>query len=210
MASIANERLRVAAMNGDVSGIAAALLAGADLEALDGAYVMTPLQWAARYGHVAAIAALLAAGAQVDGVHRSGNMPLLNAASNGHAAAIDALLAAGADVNRANNCGHTALHCASDAGHVDAARVLLRAGARSDVVNCYGVRPIDRVRVLVAVAQYCHAAVPPRCNAQVCIVAYASTSAAPALRALFASAAPWSRRRPVALACYGVEWEWEA
>jgi hypothetical protein len=30
-----------------------------------------------------------------------------------------------------------------------------------------------------------------------------------ALRALLAAAAPWSRRRPVAIACYAVGWEWE-
>jgi hypothetical protein len=48
----------------------------------------------------------------------------------------------------------------------------------------------------------------PRCYAQVC-ASIIDKSKMPALQALLAAAAPWSRRRPVALACYGVEWEWE-
>jgi hypothetical protein len=39
---------------------------------------------------------------------------------------------------------------------------------------------------------------------------FTGMSNAAALRALFASAAPWSRRRPVAIACYADAWEWEA
>jgi ankyrin repeat protein len=208
----ANERLCDAADRGDVAGIAAALLAGADLEALDGAYVMTPLQWAAYTGHVAAIAALLAAGARVDGTDLDGSTPLIYAAIHGHTSATDALLAAGADMHRVDRNGDTALHLTSSYSHVDAARLLLDAGARADVRSNDNKRPIDVVRTparsLDAPASYCHAAALPHRHAQAC--QYRDMSARPAVRALFASAAPWSRRRPVAVACYGVEWEWEA
>jgi ankyrin repeat protein len=205
MASDANERLRDAAGLGDVAGIAAALLAGADPNApLSG---RTPLHRAAHYGHVAAIAALLAAGARMDGADSYGTTPLMEAAQNDRTAAIDALLAAGVHVNRATPSGHTALHYAGMWSRLDTARVLLEAGARTDVRNRDGKRPIDvvcandvawRTRRFVAMRSPC---------AQVLGHDAATKSS---LRALLTSAAPWSRRRPVALACYGVDWEWEA
>jgi hypothetical protein len=145
MASEPNERLCSAARRGDVAGIAAALLAGADPNAFDG-FGETPLHYAAGGGYVGAIAALLAAGARVNGATRDGTTPLMNAAFNGGIAAIDALLAAGADVHRANNKGYTALHRASYKGHLGVARVLVEAGAQTDVRNKHGERAIDIVR----------------------------------------------------------------
>jgi hypothetical protein len=210
MASEAFRRLCSAAERGDVAGIASALMAGADPNALVNNW--TPLQRAAGEGHVAAIAALLAAGARVDGTKRRGWTPLIYAAFSGRTAAIAALLAAGADMHRVDHSGDTALHYAVMWGRLDAARLLVEAGARTDMRNSDGTRPIDVVRAplarsLDAAAQWCHAAVPVR-RAQMC--AFGAKSNEPALRALFACAAPWSRRRPVAIACYGVEWEWEA
>jgi ankyrin repeat protein len=211
MASRANRRLCRAAENGDAADIADALLAGADPNALVGDW--TPLQWAAYTGHVAAIAALLAAVARVDGANRYGTTPLITAAQNGHTAAIDALLAAGADVHRADRHGDTALHFGSICGRLDVARVLVEAGARADMRTKGGQRPIDVVgaptRTLGAAAHLRHRVAPPRRLAQVC-ARTRDKSNEPALRALFASSAPWSRRRPVAIACYGAEWEREA
>jgi ankyrin repeat protein len=135
-----------AAGHGDVAGIAAALLAGANPNAFEGTSDWTPLQWAAACGHVAAIAALLAAGAHVDGMFRDWT-PLILAASDGCTTAIDALVAAGADVHHASSDGDTALHRASYKGHPDASRALLDAGARTDLCNKRGERPIDVVRV---------------------------------------------------------------
>jgi ankyrin repeat protein len=146
MASEANERLCDAAMGGDVAGIAALLLAGADPDAFEGTGDMTPLLWAAYHGHVAVIAALLAAGARVDGASSYGTTPLMGAAESGQAAVVAALLAAGADVHRVNNGGDTVLHLASRWGPMDSARVLLDAGARTDVRDKFGNRPMDRVR----------------------------------------------------------------
>jgi uncharacterized protein len=147
MASEANERLCRAAERGDVAEMVHLLAVGADPDAPDGMYGMTPLQLAAFEGHGAAIAALLAAGARVDGVDSSvGNTPLMYAASAGHAAAFTALLAAGADVNYRDNDDDTALHRASLFGRLDAARVLVEAGARTDVRNEDGRLPIDLVR----------------------------------------------------------------
>jgi ankyrin repeat protein len=217
MASEANERLRDAAMDGDAAGIAAALLAGADPSVALGDW--TPLRWAAASGHVAVIAALLAAGARVDGADSSGSTPLIVASVGGHPAAIDALLAAGADVHRPNNSGYTALHLACTRGKLDAAHVLLEAGARTDVRNrdgMYSQRPLDEVRApahsfarLLRLRDRDTSLRRPRCLTQVCKWT-SEKSNKPALTALLASAAPWSRRRPVALACYADVWEWEA
>jgi ankyrin repeat protein len=195
-----------------VAGIRTALLAGANPNAFEGTDGWTPLQWAALHGRVAAIAALLAAGARVDGPDYNGTTALMRAALSDHTAAVAALLAAGADVHRATTSGHTALHTASTCGHLDAARLLLRAGARADVCTKNGRRPIDEARApacsLDASALSHHAAAPLHRRAQAC--QYSNKSAVSNLRALFASAAAWSRRRPVALACYGMEWDWEA
>jgi hypothetical protein len=144
MASEVNERLHRAAMDGDVEGIAAALLAGADPEAFVNTW--SPLHWAANNGHIAAIAALLKAGARVDGANSKGYTPLMRAAPFGNTAVIDALLSAGADVHRADKRGNSTLHCATMWGSVNTVRALLEAGARTDVRDKEGKRPIDVVR----------------------------------------------------------------
>jgi ankyrin repeat protein len=145
MASEAKERMCLALMHGDVAGVAAALLAGADPNALVGDW--TPLHDAAAYGVVAAIDVLLAAGARLHFAGRHGFTALMNAALMGQTAAVDALLAAGANVHDAGENGNTVLHWASRSGHLDTARALLEAGARTDLRNKEGKRPIDVVRL---------------------------------------------------------------
>jgi uncharacterized protein len=210
----ANEQLCDAAERGYVAEIERQIGAGADPNKLVRAvfYDCTPLQCAARKGHLAAIVALLKAGARVDGADSSGLTPLMYAAVGGHTAATDVLLGAGADVHRASNHGNTALHWASRNGHSDAARVLLEAGARADVRDRDSKRPIDLVRAPLVCS------LRPRDSitslgrrvapAQVCDGGNKHNKAA--LRALLAAAAPWSRRRPLAIACYADAWEWEA
>jgi len=144
-----DQQLCDAARGGDVEGISLALLAGADVNANEGSWRMTPLQSAARNGHVATVEALLAAGAHVDGVDALGWTPLMFAAFTGHAAVVSAQLAAGADVHRVDRGGDKALHWACFHGHVDCARALLDAGARADVRNRHGRRPIDVVSAVL-------------------------------------------------------------
>jgi ankyrin repeat protein len=206
MAREVDRRLSEAARLGNVAGIERLIAAGAHPNVFEGMDEWTPLLWAASFGHVAAIAALMKAAARVDVASSYGTTPLMGAAQSGQAAAVAALLAAGADVHRVNNGGDTALHLASRWGHFGAARVLLRAGVWADVRNKSGERPIDAVRTLVWWLRDRPQLLPRRC-AQVWAKDEAGKAA---LRSLFASAAPWSRRRPVALACYAVGWEWEA
>jgi ankyrin repeat protein len=145
MESEANDRLIEAVRRGDVAGIAAALLAGADPNAV--VQNLTPLQRAALGDHVAVIGALLSAGARVDGADSYSTTPLMYAALYGRTAAVDALLAAGADIHHQDSSGYTALHYTSSNGHLDGSRMLLEAGARMDVRDKRGERPIDVVRV---------------------------------------------------------------
>jgi hypothetical protein len=209
MANVNNKLCR-AAERGDDAEIERQIAAGADPNVNEGTGKWTPLQEAARKGHSAAISLLLKAGARVDGAHSSGNTPLMCAALYGRTAAVNALLAAGADVHGADIIGHTALHRALMWGNVDTSRVLLEAGARTDVRNSDDQQPIDVVRCaacpLGAAARSCLAATSSRCHAQIA----GSESTRAAICALFASAAPWCRRRPAAIACYAGGWEWEA
>jgi ankyrin repeat protein len=208
----ADDKLCRAAMHGDVAEMERQIAAGADPNAFEGTLSWTPLQRAAENGHVAAIAALLKAGARVDGTDSFGYTPLMWAIFHDHGAAVDALLAAGADVHCATrHDGYTALHRASTNGRLGAARMLLEAGARTDARDERGKRPVDDVRVLLARSsgqRHCVVLLLHCRHVQVC--RHSSTTHGAALRVLLASAAPWSRRRPVAIACYAVGWEWEA
>jgi uncharacterized protein len=209
--SSANKKLVDAAESGDVPEIERQIAAGADPNAL--LWGWTPLQRCVQHGHIAAIAALVRAGAHVDGANSYGETPVIMAAYTGCASVIEALVAAGADVHRVRIDGHTALHFASMGGHPDAARALLEAGANANVPNKAGMPPIDVVRCaarsLVAAAHSRHAAAPPLRHAQVCLWTNSKSNEA-ALREVLTAAAPWSRRRPVAVACYADVWEWEA
>jgi ankyrin repeat protein len=208
--SSADAKLCEASMYGDVPEIERQLAAGANPNAFDGTPTRTPLREAARNGHTAAIAVLLKAGARVNGADGDGYTPLMYAARNGCATAVHTLVAAGADIHRADKDGDTALHWASMNGRFNAARVLVVVGAWADVTNKWGKRPVDKVRAprpsLIAALRLRHATAPPRRRAQICALTRNKSEGA-ALRTLLTSVATWSRRRPVAIACYGVRWE---
>jgi hypothetical protein len=206
----ASERLCRAAESGDVPAIQDAIAAGADVNVHEGTRERTPLFRAVSGRHVAAIVALLRAGAHVDCSSLSGATPLIMAALGSNPAAVDALLVAGADVHRCENDHNTALHIACLYGRLDNARLLLDAGAKTDVCGNGGELPVQKVRGFHA---NCGGAVASRCPlplprqvAQVCKVGNEPNAAA--LRALIASTAPWSRRRPLAVACYADVWDW--
>jgi uncharacterized protein len=201
-----DRELAHAAMRGDVAEIERLVAAGADPSALVDDW--TPLHRAAQRRGIDAVAALLAAGARVDGANRNSHTPLMFAAVKDHTATVNALLAAGADVHHADRDGFTSLHGASIWGHADAARALLDAGARTDARRTDGKRPIDVVRVPDRCGCSGAIASPASGCAQVCSWVKRKSNAA-VVHALLAAAETWARRRPVAVACYGVGWEWE-
>jgi uncharacterized protein len=206
MASDEDVRLRGAAKSDHVLGMLRLIELGADPNAFLGTAEWTPLMWAANNGHVAATDALLKAGAHVDGSDAIGWTPLMLAAEHDHTGVMHCLLDAGAQLHRITNLGVTALHNASQWGRVKATRVLLEAGADVEARNWRRQRPIDIVRSLLACPFATVVTLPCTCS-QVCTYA-SDTSVAASLRALIASTAPWSRRRPVTVACYADVWDW--
>ena len=125
--------LQLAAMNGDLKGIASAVEAKVPIDALGGSR-MTALGIASMYGKLDALRALLKAGASV-AVDQDGESILAVAAHEGHAAVVDALIAAGADVNAKNKDGLSPLMMAAGSNRVGAVRALVSKGAEVNATN---------------------------------------------------------------------------
>jgi ankyrin repeat protein len=121
--------LHVAAEEGDVAGVRAALVQDIDVDALDG-NGRTALHLAALNGHVKVVELLLAApgidvNAQISNGPDKGQTALHLAAANGHLEVVELLLRYITDVNVQDECGMTALHWAAGNGHVDVVKLLL-------------------------------------------------------------------------------------
>jgi ankyrin repeat protein len=130
-----SESLFFACMTGDVERAAAALGAGAAVDARN-AHGITPLLVACGgVGPVELVRLLLTSGASADGRDAQGWTPLIYAASSGQLALMNELLRAGADVNaQGSGAGWTPLSRASYRGHPHAIALLLSAGARADLI----------------------------------------------------------------------------
>jgi ankyrin repeat protein len=188
VASDVNGRLCTSAERGDVSNMQRLIAEGASVNAMVRRMYMdtTPLVCAAQEGHTAAVAFLLGVGAHVNLENGHGGTPLYVAASRDRVAVMEALLSAGANVHQSDRSGYTPLHRAAANGRAGAVKLLLDAGARVDV-RCHGKLPAD----------------------DVCTNFWASAPKdKDGVTALLTAAVPWSRRRPLAIGCYGeVAWE---
>ncbi|MGC4084922.1 MAG: ankyrin repeat domain-containing protein [Vicinamibacterales bacterium] len=142
-------RLQMAAMNGDLRQINAAISAHESLDA-PGDSRMTALGIAALYGHADAIRALAAAGANVS-ADQDGETALAVAAHEGHTAAVDALIAAGASPNVKDKDGITPLMAAASSNRAAAIKLLLTKGADVNAING------DGATALIAAAYGGHA-----------------------------------------------------
>lgn len=141
--------LRDGAQSGDVEQIAAALRAGADIDAVDenGA---TPLGWAASKGHTEAVRALIQAGADIHVQAAGGQTPLTVAIAQGHDTILALLVAAGADVNEritgenapAHLKGATPLFLAANNNRFAMVEELIRLGADANARNQGGATPL--------------------------------------------------------------------
>ena len=126
--------LHWAARRGDVTAAAAAMKAGANLEAATRVGAYTPLHVASREGHAGVVKALLDAGSNAHAVTSSRTTALHLAAAAGSVDAIAALLDRGADVNaREGVWEQTPLIFAASNNRVDAIKLLLRRGATVDL-----------------------------------------------------------------------------
>ena len=145
----ATAALQLAAMNGDMAQVSAAIAAHVPLDA-PGDSRMTALGIAALYGRADVIRALTAAGANV-AADQDGESALTVAAHEGHVAAVDALLAAGANVNYKDKDGITPLMSAASSNRAGAIRALLAKGADVNATNN------DGATALIAAAYGGHA-----------------------------------------------------
>jgi hypothetical protein len=136
MASL-QERLFAAVDAGDVERVAAALGAGADVNACP-KYSKTALAKAAQKGHVEVARLLLDAGVDVNATDIDGRTALTWAASCGLVEVARVLLEAGADVNAKAKYVGTALIEAAWKGHAEVVRALLGAGADVDAKTNHG------------------------------------------------------------------------
>lgn len=136
-------KLHRAAAGGHTDRARELLSAGANVNAEQGTYHGTPLQYAASAGHGEMVQALVDHGASVDAQDANGRTPLYWAATKGHADVIRRLLDAGAEINAANDGGWTPLHSAVDHSHVDTAQLLIDRGANVHQRNSQGKTPVD-------------------------------------------------------------------
>ena len=124
-----DNRISIAAMNGDTEAVRSLLQQGADINGAQGDGT-TALHWAAFREDVPMARMLLNGGAKIDVTTRLGEMtPLFMAAKSGNAEILDLLVKAGADAASASTLGTTALMLAAASGSADAVKVLLGAGA---------------------------------------------------------------------------------
>ncbi len=133
----ADADLLAAARQGDTDGVAAALHAGADLEARDD-HDRTALLLAATYDHVAVAEVLVAAGADPDALDDRHDTPWLVTGVTGSVAMLEALLPAGPDLAIRNRYGGVSVIPASERGHVDYVRRVVRTGIDVNHVNNLG------------------------------------------------------------------------
>ena len=124
----------------------ALLNAGADIEAKEGRYDLTPLHLAANQNYnPAVIQALLDAGADPEAKEAGGRTPLHFAMGLGNPVVIQALLEAGAYPDARDNRGQTPLHWVAKYYHgsPEAIRILLDNGADVNAMDYQDQRPLE-------------------------------------------------------------------
>src|SRR3990167_1051342 len=124
-----DERLLYAAENGDLAGVKAAIIAGADVNATN-VYGNTALVEATENRHTNVVRLLLDRGADVNAIGYNGDTALIRAVVRRSLDIVRLLLDRGADTNAATNTlGSTALILAAENGRIDIVKLLLDRGA---------------------------------------------------------------------------------
>ena len=122
-----SERLRRAAIKGDVDSVKTLLKTGANVNFIAGGW--TILMFVAREGHTEIAKILLDNGADPSAKDTNGATALTISAEHGNVKIIKLLLAKGADIDVRNDHGNTALMYGAEYGHLDVIKTLLAAGA---------------------------------------------------------------------------------
>lgn len=140
------ENLMDAAARGDEDTARKAVLAGADVNAADGAGE-TPLMRAAEMGRAGMVQFLLNHDAKVNAARRNGVTALMMASERGRTEAAKLLLKAEADVNARSKDGNTALIWASMRGHTEVVKMLLEKGADVKHANRQGITALKAAQL---------------------------------------------------------------
>jgi tetratricopeptide (TPR) repeat protein len=124
--------LILAARDGNLVNVNAALTEGADINAKMPPIGRTALIWASEQGHVEVVKLLLQKGANVDEKNFTGGTALMAALEQGQIEIIKLLIGKGADVNIKDINGATPLRKAKEMGRSDIMELLENAGAKED------------------------------------------------------------------------------
>jgi len=140
------EKLRLAATDGNLARVETFLKQGVDIHAAD-AKGTTPLFLAAQHGHQQVVAHLLEQGAAVNQARQDGVTPLFVAARQGHRDIVALFLNRGANVNAQSGVGGvTLLHVSAYRNDHALVTLLLQHGADKNARMNSGERPIDLAR----------------------------------------------------------------
>ena len=147
----AEDSIQVAASVGNIEAVKQHLAAGADVNAKDDKFGITPLHIAAAYGEKEVTELLIANGADVKVADMSLMTPLHFAVVFGHKEIVELLIVNGADMNaKDGNVGWTPLHYAAFNGHKEIAELLIAKGADVNAKNEDGETPLDYANGVVA------------------------------------------------------------
>ncbi|XP_048390651.2 BRCA1-associated RING domain protein 1 isoform X2 [Stegostoma tigrinum] len=103
----------------------------------------TPLHIAAIKGDIVAVEQLLENGANPNIKDNAGWTPLHEACNHGHVEIVERLLKFGVLLNTPGYQNDSPLHDAVRNGHVDVVKLLILHHASQDVINIFGLRPVD-------------------------------------------------------------------
>ena len=147
----AEDSIQVAASVGNIEAVKQHLAAGADVNAKDDKFGITPLHLAVDGGHTEIVKLLIAKGADVKVADMSLMTPLHFAVVFGHKEIVELLIVNGADMNAKDaNVGWTPLHYAAFNGHKEIAELLIAKGADVNAKDEHGETPLDYANGVVA------------------------------------------------------------
>jgi hypothetical protein len=141
-----NTTLLSAVESGDLATVQRMLDAGADVNMND--FRGTPLQAAISHDRAEIANLLISRGADFNVSDRYGDMPLHLAIKENMRSTVQALLDKGADANAEGALGDTPLHVARYRRSDELSAMLEEEGADEELLNRYGLRPRDMIRVL--------------------------------------------------------------
>lgn len=138
-----SKELFKAVTNGDISTVKALLDRGANVNAVEEKYGITPLHMAAYQGNMELVQLLLDRGANINAKDKEGEAPLHSASNNGQLQVVKLLINKGADINSRTNHGWTPLHYAAAIGSKEVAAILISRGANIKVRANDGKTTLD-------------------------------------------------------------------